>query len=732
MEKVPAAYVDPFLGNGATDLPKPEGIAGTWFWPKAQVGNTHPGACYPFGMVSACAYSGAYPTGYGCYDRSTEGPPGKLFEELSASGFTHFQQSGTGDMRIFYNHVRVTPLAGERDESLSALASDKRWTLENEEASPGYYATTLKESGVRAELTVAAKSACHRYTFPETVRPGVLIDMSTNGVAVEGRNANPTEAHIEATSSTTAQGMVVINGIPLHVYLETNISADEWGIWVDGSSANVKEFAMSQADPQRVKPFGFYFCFGKGEVESVEVKLGFSFRSVNQAQANMEEISNVSFDDVCQKTQALWTNYLERVHVSGGSEEQKEIFYSALYHSLIKPCDMENESPFWPEEGPFFSDISTLWDIYKTQLPLMLSVYPERGRDFVNALLEMAERHHRFPIGYVIAKRPILFEKQASALAHLTIIDAFFRGLKGINWKRALDLMIHELNNGKGATYQSQGSVFPFTHTLDLASAYFASAQLAQYFGKNKLYKHLMRLAGWWRNVYNKETGTLKASEYYEGGVWNYSFRLLHDMESRISLCDSRKGYVEMLDRFFGYGEAHCKQLGFPPDPEEEKAGYGLRRFTGLNNEPDMETPYAYIYAGRHDRTAEVVRAAMKYQYTTGPGGLPGNDDSGALSSWYVWSAIGIFPVSGQEVYLIGSPIFDRSEIKLENRTFIVTVSENSDKNIYVQSAKLNGDEIDRAYLRLDEFEDGGELYLEMGPEPSKWATKLKPPSWRI
>ncbi|MEM6885638.1 MAG: glycoside hydrolase domain-containing protein, partial [Verrucomicrobiota bacterium] len=241
-----------------------------------------------------------------------------------------------------------------------------------------------------------------------------------------------------------------------------------------------------------------------------------------------------------------------------------------------------------------------------------------------------------------------------------------------------------------------------------------------------------MKFSGWWRNVYSKETGRLKASDYYEGGAWNYSFRLLHDMERRIALCGSKQQFVDMLNQFFGYGEPPCQQLEYPPDPEVEKAGYALRRFTGMNNEPDMETMYAYIYAGRHDRTAEVVHALMKYAYTTGRGGLPGNDDSGALSSWYVWSAMGVFPVSGQDLYLIGSPLFGRSEIKLPGRPFIITATGNLGEDIYVQSARLNGEEIDRAYLRIDEFEDGGTLELDMGPNPSKWARKNHPPSWRI
>jgi hypothetical protein len=151
--------VDPFIGTDVTDLPPPHGLAATWWWPKPQVGNTHPGATSPLGMVSACAYSGAYPTGYGVHELSTEGVPTALFERLGASGFTHFQQSGTGAIRKYYNYLRVTPMVDPLDDL------GTHWTLHDEDAEPGYYTATLS-NGIRCELTVGPKSTVHRYTFP--------------------------------------------------------------------------------------------------------------------------------------------------------------------------------------------------------------------------------------------------------------------------------------------------------------------------------------------------------------------------------------------------------------------------------------------------------------------------------------------------------------------------------------------------------------------------------------
>ena len=170
-------HVDPFVGTGVTDLPAPTGLAATWWSPKPLVGNTHPGATHPLGMVSACAYSGAYPTGYGRYDLGTEGVPPTLFDHPVASGFTHFQQSGTGAIRKYYNYVRVTPML----EPLDALG--RHWDLHDEEASPGYYAATLG-TGVRCEVTVGPKSAVHRYTVPAHPDARLVVDLSLGGPSV--------------------------------------------------------------------------------------------------------------------------------------------------------------------------------------------------------------------------------------------------------------------------------------------------------------------------------------------------------------------------------------------------------------------------------------------------------------------------------------------------------------------------------------------------------------------
>ena len=717
-------HVDPFLGNGEIDLPTPEGIAASWFFIKAQTGNTHPGACSPFGMVSACPYSGAYVTGYGLNEPNSHARPPRHFDEYTASGFTHFHHSGTGAIGFYYNYFRVTPLLGD----LSQLGT--RWKLEEETAHPGYYSTRLENTGIRAELTVSPKTAFHRYTLPESDIARLVVDFSTGGLDFDDRKTIPTRGEVYKLSPTAVQGCILMEGIPVYVHLEADFAPKTCHLFHGDTELDRSELILEDIQSDTLRSFGAVFTVDTKTDEPIHLRLGFSLRSAEQAQANLQEIEGRSFDAVAEELHSTWNDYLERIIIRGGTEAQQQIFYSALYHSLIKPSDCTGESPLWADNAPFFVDFATMWDQYKTLLPLILSVYPERGIDAANAQLNLAEHLGEFPVGIGLSTNFFRFENQARALGLHFIADAFNRRLGDIDWNRALRLMLADIRKERNRDFTKDGLAHPFTHNLDLADACAATARLAEHLGEQQAHDELSALARQWRNAYDPATGRLGESHYYEGGAWNYSFRLLHDMAARIALYPNEEAFVADLDLFFGYGQPPVKQPEIPSDGEYMKWGFSLNRFEGFNNEPDVEVPYAYIYAGRHDRTAEIIRAGMKFMFTTGRGGLPGNDDSGGLSSWYVWNAIGLFPVTGQPLYLIGSPIFDCAEIRLGDKTFTVDVSENFDANIYVQSAVLNDQPLDRAYLSIDEVHAGGKLELTMGPEPSTWARDHRPPSF--
>jgi putative alpha-1,2-mannosidase len=328
--------------------------------------------------------------------------------------------------------------------------------------------------------------------------------------------------------------------------------------------------------------------------------------------------------------------------------------------------------------------------------------------------------------------------EQARCLCHHVIADAWYRRIDGIDYRTALDLMVADILKPRHADFTVIGTTSRATFALDMADACFATAQIASGLGDTTVAADMMVFADRWRSAYDPATGLLTAhSTYYEGTLWNYSFRLLHNMADRIALAGGDVAFISLLESFFGYealtaSDTQALRRDFAPADDYVQYGFSLGRFEGFNNEPDMETPYAFLYAGRPDRTAEVLRAAARTQFTTGPGGLPGNDDSGGLSSCYVWNAIGLFPVTGQPVMLIGSGLYARVSLTLPGGDFEIFWENNSDANIYVQSATLNGVPLHRAWLHLDEFLSGGQLCLTMDSTPSTWATALdqRPPSW--
>ncbi len=706
------ARVDPFLGVEEAQLPKPEGIAATWWRPKPPVGNTHPGACLPFGMVSACAYSGAYVTGYGRYGLSLDGgSPPVMFAEHEALGIAHFQQSGTGRIRVYYNYLLTTPLGGE-----GLAGRTVRRELEDEEAWPGYYGGKFGGSDVRFGVTVTARGARHRYEFPKGMTPQVAVDVSAGGLLVDDMGTYPQGAEVELLADGSVAGTVVMEGIPVSFHCAC--PGAKVYLWEEDEELGKENIYQLTLEKQKFRPtFGFGFEGGDGE--PLELSFGFSLRGRERAAVGAG--TDMDFPAASREASGKWEEMLSKVEVEGGTDAQQEIFASALYHSLIKPADLADENPFTGKPGPFFVDLSTLWDLYKTQLPLVMSLWPERGADFVAFLCEVAEREGGFPISYLMDNVPDRFTKQATGICHAILEDARIRGVEA-DWDRVLSLLWKTSQSGKGrkSRFGDYGRRFradPLSHTLDIAYAFFCMARMARKLGSQLIHDKATAMSMHWRNAIDERTGLLREdSTYYEGENWNYSFRLLHDMKARIELAGGEGKFVGLLDKFFGFAEP----------------GHGERifRFEGLNNEPDMESPYAYLYAGRHDRAARVVRRVMDHQFATGRGGLPGNDDSGGLSSWFVWNATGLFPVCGQPVMLIGSPLFPKAVYHLPGGDFVIEAEDNSRENVFVQEASLNGVPIDRSWLKLEEFQQGGVLKLKMGSEPSEFAMKSRPPSF--
>ena len=630
-----------------------------------------------------------------------------------------------------YNYFRVTPM----EEPLDNLGNT--WQLLDERAEPGYYATTLS-SGIGCELTVGPKSAVHRYTFPADSDARLVIDFSMGGLAIPYGATVPLRAHIESIAPGVAQAEIVVEGAPLAAHLECD--AGDWRqlLWYDRRlMPGGTRLDFDRIRPTTLRPFGLMWRGPTEPGQVLELRFGFSLRGVDQAQQNLYadcESGQAAFDSRRTRTATVWRQHLAKIKIETSSTTRQTIFSTALYHSLIKPCFAPEESPMWPSDGPYVFDICTMWDIYRTQLPLITALFPARAVELANALLSICEEEGNLPIGYRMAKGADRFSRQGSALTHTFLADLCQLGVPGIDWDWALCHMDTDLRRAYGEDYLLRGLAEPITHTLDLAFGYECTAKVARYVGDTQLATQFEGLASQWVNAFNRADGLLVDSTYYEGGKWNYSFRVLHDMRTRIGLAGGEGAFIQLLDRFFGYGAEPVKQLGALPRAADVAAGYALNRFEGLNNEPDMEAPWAYHYARRPDRTAEVVHAAVHNMFGLGRGGLPGNDDSGGLSSWYVWASLGLFPVAGQSQYLINAPSFSESaiafadkELRIETSGFVEPVADGPTQ--YVQSATFNGETLDRTWLTARELHRGGHLRLQLGRQPSNWGTTTRPPS---
>ena len=679
----PYDLADPFWGNGAAAPLVSEGMARGWSWEKAQTGNTHPGAVRPFGWASACAYSGAYSSGYGRYNCSSDGPAPELYDRKVAWGFAHFQNSGTGWIGSFYNYFLFTPFVPGSDVT---RISD----LTDEKAEPGYYAATLKDYGTSFELTAAPQAICHRYRFPGG--KGVIrIDTTAAGlsraIGVRNYSERINWGDVRKDSPTAWHGYNFVKGVNLRFDLR------------------VKGKVVSAKNDAGVIELGI-------DGETAESAIGFSLISSAEAKARVEEAFGKGFDAVRAEAKSDWRAALGRVRATFGSETDARAFYGALYQSMVKPCDY----------GGGFVDFTTLWDTYRTEMPLMLSLAPEKARPLALFMLGMIEENGNFPIQYSMTGDLRANSGQAAALSAYVLADAFFRGAltKG-DWPRLKAAFASEIAS---ATLEGRSCTF----VLDFAGACSAAAEVATACGDTAFAAEMEEKGKVWRTVYDERTGLLQGKgKFYEGDNRNYSFRPHPHMAERVALAGGPKRFNALLDDFF------C--VGYEPDPNEpvqpnRRRGIAdympeftrerpLRpgHFEGLCNESDMDAPYAYLWCGRADRLAEVLDLVRRCRFTAGEGGCPGNNDAGSLGSWYVWSCLGIYPLTGTDRYLLGSPSVESAEIDFAGGTLKIAVERESPKSIYPADCSLNGRDLRESWVRVADLETGGTLLFRLKDE---------------
>ena len=476
----------------------------------------------------------------------------------------------------------------------------------------------------------------------------------------------------------------------------------------------------------------------------------------NKAKANLEEMKSWNFEEVSNTAVNQWNEILSKVQLTG-SEENKKIFYTAMYHSFLQPVNRTGENPKWASDEPYYDDYFAIWDTFRATHPLFTLLVPSIQTDMIRSLIDIYKHD-----GYMPDARSgnDNGRVQGGSDCDILIADAMVKGLKGIDYETALQSMIKnaeiapggdERKEGRGGIddYNTLGYVSTRheragSRTFEYANCDFAIATVAKRLGKQEIAEKYYQRSNNWQNIWNDGIESLghkgflwpknadgswcpedKFSVFtsgtwpdflYETFSWEMSFYVPHDVNKLIEKCGGKKQFINRLDTYFTHER------------------WDQRWFMGLfqiSNEPGFLVPTFYNYAGRPDKTAEVVRKTLRTRYNTTREGIPGNDDSGSMSSWYIFHALGFYPNAGQDVYLISSPLFQAATLSLENgKELKITAKNASDKNIYVQSVRLNGKELDKCWFRHTDIANGGSLEFIMGSKPSKWGKSGElPPS---
>ena len=721
------AWVDPFIG--------------------VEIGNTLPGPCVPFGMVrlGPDVAPPNHTTGY----RS----------DKPIRGFSHNHVSGTGGGSR-YGNIMVIPEIGAKD--LNPMPEKY-----NEYASPGYYSVTLrgKEGDVQCELTATSRVGIHRYTFfkilkpdtlgvdgiasenlllnytpTDTIQANVLIDVSTIVNMVDAEQTCNTGGSVSVVSDREIEGHGEYKGgwggeNPYKVYFVARFDRPfmSSGTWRDGKFD-------AEAKTQEGKNIGAYVGFNMKQRGQVQLKVGISYVSIQNARKNLEGLLHRDFDQIRMDADSIWNAHLNLICIEGGTPEQKTVFYTALYHALVMPTDMgTDENPGWNSDKPHYWDYYTIWDTYRTVMPLHTLIIPDRQSEIVQSLIDIYEHQGWLPDAWTAGDYAYV---QGGSNSDVVMADAVIKGLKGIDVEKAYEAIKKNADSVSGNPYKygryleeyiqlgylSSNVKNGSSRTLEYAYNDFCVAQVAKRLGKKEDYRKYMERSYNSFNLFNTDTHffwakdadgnwmpgfspTFKRPDYwngpyfYEGTPWGYSTYFPHDMRFLINKHGGNENFVAFLDELFN-GEHY-----------------------EMGNEPGFLTPYLYHYAGRPDRAFERVRALLG-EFKTGRLGLPGQDDAGAMSAWFIFGSMGFYPVAGQDVYLIGSPVFSKSTLQLGGgKTFTITADHTSRENKYVQSAELNGKRWDKCWFSHEDIKNGGELVLKMGPNPSDWGRTNPPPS---
>ncbi len=725
----PVDWVDPFIGT--------EGY-----------GNVFPGVSLPFAFIQVSPDTGPNDLTRASAAASALGQ-GSLGNS-GAAGYKHdreiegfSQQHISGMAGPVLGEISIFPLTGELENPSAIRATGKS----DEIASPGFYGVTLAPWDVKVELTATSHVAFHRHTFPASDSARVLVDAGhvLYGLSASWSSAKPDGGEIridpaarEVSGHMTYHGGRGTSKWQVWFVVRFDTPFESFGTWDDAGTLHDVSKAATGGE------IGAFLNFQTQAGQTIESRAAVSHRSLERARGYLDALpEGTTFESTHAAARTTWNETLGKITVEGGTDALRRQFTTALYRVHLTPNDWTGEGPARYDGGVYYENILCLWDTFRTVNPLLTLIQPEVQAGIVNTLL----RYHQIDGWTGDAHSVHRYEHvQNGSNADVVIADAYVKNLPGIDWKAAYAAIrknafedaepkrtwTARLGRFRLDDYRRHGylpsDIVPdhptksdhergVSRTLEYAHNDFAVLTLARAFGTPEDVADLEKRALWYGNLWDPTSGgfmrgknadgtwlspfdPLKSEtgrHYYEGHAWTWSWYVPHDPQGLINLHGSREAFVEKLT-------IACDQ------------------HYQAWNEPSMLQTYLFIHAGRPDLTQRFVRKALAHFNDT-PGGLPGNDDSGTTSAWLVWALLGLYPNAGQDFYYIGSPSFTRATIKLPaGKTFVISSPAASPENQYIASATLNGKPWNQAWLRHTDLIDGGELVLEMVPEPTRWA----------
>ncbi len=696
-------YVNPFIGTGGH-------------------GHTYPGPSAPFGMIQP---------GPDTRLKGWDGCSGYHYSDSVIYGFSHTHLSGTGIED--YCDILFMPGNGIAEFEGESYASPFR--KKNETATAGYYKVLLDKHKITAELTTAPRTAMHRYTFSKAQDAFVLVDLAHRDQVLE--------SWLEIVSDTEIRGMRRSKSWAQNQTLYFHAKFSKPFINKVYSRIRVTELNnVIRLDGRSIK-LALYFDVKAGE--SVLAKVGISGVSAEGAKANLDaEIPHFDFDKVKSKCVEDWEKELSKIAVEGGTKEQMEIFYTALYHTMLCPnLYMDVDGKYRGTDDKIHQNKSftnytvfSLWDTYRALHPLLGIIDAKRSLDFVKTFLKQYENGGMLPVWELSANETFCMIGYHSVSV---IADLYNKGIKDFDTKLALKAMTDYAESNRFGidiyakqgflNYEDEGE--SVSKTLEYAYDDWCIAQFAKATGNKEVYEKYMKRALSYRNLFDPETGFMRGRTrgtryspfnptevnilFTEGNSWQYSFYVPQDIAGLANLHGGREKLIEKLNELFSTKSALSGR--------EQSDITGLVGQYAHGNEPSHHMAYLYNYLGQPHKTQELVYLLMNNMYSTQPDGLIGNEDCGQMSAWYVMSALGIYPLCpGSGQYAIATPMFKKAIISLENGKKFVISREGHSSNFYIQSATLNGAQYQKSYLNHNELAKGGVLHFTCADVPSeKW-----------